>query len=75
MDSKTLQVLEYPKILERLAANCDFSASAALARSLEPTTSYDTALLRPEMLEREDDILKALAHVSFFSGFCRGGNM
>ena len=45
MDSKTLQVLEYPKILERLAANCDFSASANLARSLEPTTSYDTAML------------------------------
>jgi DNA mismatch repair protein MutS2 len=48
MDSKTLQVLEYPKILERLAANCDFSASAALARALEPTTSYDTALLRQQ---------------------------
>ena len=46
MDSKTLQVLEYPKILERLASNCDFSASAALARALEPTTSYDLALLR-----------------------------
>ena len=44
MDSKTLQVLEYPKILDRLAANCDFSASAALARSLEPTTSFDVAL-------------------------------
>ncbi len=48
MDSKTLQVLEYPKILERLAANCDFSASAALARDLEPTTSYDLALLRQQ---------------------------
>ncbi|MCX6067190.1 MAG: endonuclease MutS2 [Chloroflexi bacterium] len=48
MDSKTLHVLEYHKILERLAANCDFSASAALARSLEPTTSYDTALLRQQ---------------------------
>lgn len=48
MDSKTLHVLEYPKILERLAANCDFSASAALARLLEPTTSYDTALLRQQ---------------------------
>jgi len=46
MDSKTLQVLEYPKILERLAANCDFSGSAMLARTLEPTTSHDTALLR-----------------------------
>jgi DNA mismatch repair protein MutS2 len=46
MDIKTLQVLEYPKILERLAANCDFSASAALARALEPTTSIDLARLR-----------------------------
>jgi DNA mismatch repair protein MutS2 len=48
MDSKTLKVLEYPKVLERLAANCDFSASAALARALEPTTSYDVALLRQQ---------------------------
>ncbi|MEI7847442.1 MAG: endonuclease MutS2 [Chloroflexota bacterium] len=46
MDSKTLHVLEYHKILERLAGNCDFSASAGLARALEPTTSYDTAMLR-----------------------------
>ena len=45
MDHKTLSVLDYPKILERLAAQCDFSASAGLARSLEPTTSYETALL------------------------------
>jgi len=27
MDSKTLSVLEYSKILERLAADCAFSAS------------------------------------------------
>src|SRR5687768_1840652 len=46
MDSKTLQVLEYPKILERLKAFCDFSASMELARSLEPTDSYDLALAR-----------------------------
>ena len=46
MDHKTLQVLEYPKILERLAAYCDFSASAALARALEPTISIDLARLR-----------------------------
>jgi DNA mismatch repair protein MutS2 len=42
MDSKTLNVLEYPKILERLAGFCDFSASMALARSLEPTDSVST---------------------------------
>ncbi len=46
MDSKTLSVLEYPKILERLKAFCDFSASMELARLLEPTNSYDLALAR-----------------------------
>ncbi|MBA4380265.1 MAG: endonuclease MutS2 [Anaerolinea sp.] len=46
MDSKTLTVLEYPKILSRLAAFCDFSASAELARQLAPTDSYDLALAR-----------------------------
>jgi DNA mismatch repair protein MutS2 len=46
MDSKTLSVLEYPKVLERLRAFCDFSASMDLARSLEPTDSYDLALAR-----------------------------
>jgi DNA mismatch repair protein MutS2 len=46
MDSKTLSILEYPKILERLRAFCDFSASMELARQLEPTDSYDLALAR-----------------------------
>ncbi len=46
MDAKTLHVLEYPKILERLVAFCDFSASMELARSLEPTDSFDLALAR-----------------------------
>ncbi len=44
MDSKTLNVLEYPKILDRLAGYCDFSASMDLARALEPTSSYDLAI-------------------------------
>src|SRR5512139_3262857 len=46
MDTKTLHVLEYPKILERLVGCCDFSASMELARQLEPTDSYDLALAR-----------------------------
>jgi DNA mismatch repair protein MutS2 len=46
MDSKTLNVLEYPKILERLAGYCDFSASMELARALEPTDSFDLAAAR-----------------------------
>src|SRR5512139_2916976 len=46
MDTKTLHVLEYPKILERLVGFCDFSASMELARALAPTDSYDLALAR-----------------------------
>ena len=46
MDAKTLYVLEYPKILERLKGFCDFSASMELALALEPTDSYDLALAR-----------------------------
>ncbi|RPJ26414.1 MAG: endonuclease MutS2 [Chloroflexi bacterium] len=46
MDPKTLSVLEYPKILERLKAFCDFSASMEMARLLEPTDSHDLALAR-----------------------------
>ncbi len=46
MDSKTLHVLEYDKIRERLRAFCDFSASMELALALEPTDSYDLALAR-----------------------------
>ncbi|MBI2757586.1 MAG: endonuclease MutS2 [Chloroflexi bacterium] len=43
MDSKTLRVLEYDKILARLAGFCDFSASADLARALQPTSNYEEA--------------------------------
>ncbi|MBL8080722.1 MAG: endonuclease MutS2 [Anaerolineales bacterium] len=46
MDSKTLNVLEYPKILEKLSGFCDFSASMDLARSLEPTDSFELAISR-----------------------------
>jgi DNA mismatch repair protein MutS2 len=37
MDDKTLRILEYYKILERLASYCAFSASAEKARALRPT--------------------------------------
>jgi DNA mismatch repair protein MutS2 len=46
MDAKTLAVLEYPKILARLADFCDFSASAELARLLAPTPDFDLACER-----------------------------
>ncbi len=38
MDDKTLYLLEYPKILEKLASYCAFSASAEKARDLRPTS-------------------------------------
>lgn len=46
MDGKTLKVLEYQKILERLAGYCDFSASMELARALEPCDSHELATAR-----------------------------
>jgi DNA mismatch repair protein MutS2 len=46
MDPKTLTVLEYPKILARLAEFCDFSASAELARALQPTSEHEQAAAR-----------------------------
>ena len=42
MDSKTLKVLEYPKILTRLSDFCDFSASKELAGKLQPSTSFES---------------------------------
>ena len=38
MDAKTLQTLEFPKILERLAGYTGFAISAEMARALQPTT-------------------------------------
>jgi DNA mismatch repair protein MutS2 len=46
MDSKTLSVLEFPKILARLADFCDFSASAELAHTVTPTPDFDLAMIR-----------------------------
>ncbi len=43
MESKTLHVLEYHKILAQLERFCDFSASAELARALLPTSNHEEA--------------------------------
>jgi len=43
MDTKTLHVLEYSKVLERLMVHCDFSASSDLARQLAPTENFELA--------------------------------
>jgi DNA mismatch repair protein MutS2 len=46
METKTLTVLEYPKIIARLADFCDFSGSADLARALTPTLDFNEACRR-----------------------------
>ncbi|MDX1436785.1 MAG: hypothetical protein R3335_08245, partial [Anaerolineales bacterium] len=40
MDEKSLQVLEYHKVLARLAGYCAFSASVEQAEALRPSTDY-----------------------------------
>ncbi len=44
MDEKTIVTLEYPKVLERLAGYAAFSASAELARNLQPANHLEEAL-------------------------------
>ncbi len=46
MNPKTLSLLEYDKILVRLARYCDFSASETLAKKLKPTPSCKKARIR-----------------------------
>jgi DNA mismatch repair protein MutS2 len=46
MDPKTLQTLEFPKILERLAGYCAFPASAERARQLTPSADIEEARIR-----------------------------
>ncbi len=48
MNEKTLSVLEYAKITERLVGHCAFSASMNLARNLKPTASFEKAKARIE---------------------------
>ena len=61
MDEKTLQVLEYPKILERLAGYAAFSASAALARELVPTSDLNEALARQARTSEARKLLETSA--------------
>jgi len=52
MDSKTLQTLEYPKILDRLAGYCAFAVSKEKARRLEPIQDIE-AIRERQAVTRE----------------------
>lgn len=63
MNPRTLRVLEYPKILERLARYCAFSGGAELAAALLPSDDLVTVrewLLQTyeayQLLQQKDDI-------------------
>ncbi len=68
MDAKTLQVLEYPKVLERLAAYTSFSASTDLARALKPSTR------RENVIERQKTTSEARLLLSLNSEISIGGS-
>ena len=64
MDEKTLNTLEYPKILERLAGYAAFSASADLARALRPTNDMEKATARLALTREARQILSINMDIS-----------
>lgn len=60
MDAKTLEILEYPKILERLSEYCAFEASQELALAMHPTDDLEEA----RRLQAETDEALALLSVA-----------
>ena len=67
MDNKSLNTLEFPKILDRLAGFAAFSASAALVRGLRPTSSPKKAI------ERQARTSEAVRLLSEYSDVTVGG--
>ncbi len=64
MDEKSLTTLEYSKVLERLAAYADFSASAELIRAMRPTDDLQQALDRLAMTTEARRLLSVKSEVS-----------
>ena len=65
MNEKALETLEYFKIIDRLTAYADFSASADLARRLCPTSEIAEAQARQDATREARHILNLDADVSF----------
>ncbi len=64
MDEKSLTTLEYSKVLDRLAAYTDFSASADLARAIRPTDDLQQALDRLAATSEARRLLSVKSEVS-----------
>src|SRR3989337_518773 len=69
MDEKTLQTLEYPKILARLAAYTAFPASAELALALRPTPDLEEA--RQRQAETTEAVQLLVTHANLTIGGAR----
>src|SRR5215813_12014777 len=67
MNEKSAQILELPKILERLAQHSDFSAGADLIRQLRPTIDWR------EAIQWQQETTEARALLEMKSEFTLGG--
>jgi len=65
MNKKALETLEYPKIIHRLENYADFSASAGLARQLEPTPDFEEVRRRQTATREARYTLSLDVDVSF----------
>ena len=69
MDDKTLQILEYPKILERVADYASFSPTAEKAKLLRPTSDLREAARR--LAETTEAIELLISHPDLTIGGAR----
>ncbi len=65
MNEKALTTLEYPKIIDLLAAYAGFSASADLARDLRPVSAFEEVYRRQAATREARYILSLDADLSF----------
>jgi DNA mismatch repair protein MutS2 len=64
MDEKTLNMLEFPRVIEKLAGYASFSASAELARALKPAKSLEEAEVRLKRTSESCHLLSVNADIS-----------
>ena len=64
MDEKTLSVLEFPRILEKLAGFTSFSLSNELALQVKPTTDISTAQLWQKQTSEARNLLNTHPDIS-----------
>ena len=64
MDEKTLVMLEFPKVLERLCAYASFSASFELGKALRPSNNLEEVLLWQAQTNEARQLLDINADIS-----------